>query len=199
MPGKLTRLIALAAIVGGIAGCNSKNVVSTDTNTKNDSGFTFQSTGESDIHTFPAGHRQTVGNVQGETLQGQPISLSQYRGKVVVVSFWASNCAPCDQEARWLRALANATTTDGVQFVGIDERDNRAAGMNFEQSHQLPYPSIFDANDAFVLDFPGAVPATTPFTVVLDRQGQIAAKATDGLDYTNLKEMVEYALGSKLA
>jgi hypothetical protein len=86
-----------------------------------------------------------------------------------------------------------------VQFVGIDERDNRAAGENFERAHKLPYPSIFDANDAFVLDFPGAVPATTPFTVVINRQGQIVAKATDGLDYTHLKEMVEYGLGEKLA
>jgi peroxiredoxin len=189
MPGKVACLIAAAAAVAGLAGCNAKSVVSTDT-----SGNTYQWQSDPNIHLFPAADRQRVGTVRGESLEGKPLALADYRGKVVVVNYWSSNCAPCDQEADWLRVLSNRERSAGVQFVGIDERDNRAAALNFQRAHRLPYPSIFDQSDAFVLDFPGAVPATTPFTVVIDRQGGIAAKATNSVDYTHLQKMIDFAL-----
>ena len=75
-----------------------------------------------------------------------------------------------------------------------DERDNLDDALNFEAAHHITYPSIYDRSDAFVLDFPDAAPPTTPFTVVLDRNGGIAAKAVGAIDYTHLQQMIDYAL-----
>jgi peroxiredoxin len=194
MPGKLARLIAITAIVGGLAGCQATNTVSQDT--QGHFGQT-EYTNSPTAHFYSQGHRETVGDVQGESLDGEPISLADYRGKVVMVNFWSSNCAPCEQEAPWLQTLFEQERSKGVQLVGIDERDNRAAALTFQRAHGITYPSIFDQTDAFILDFPGAVPQTTPFTIVLDRQGGIAAKATDAVDYTHLKNMLEFALQDK--
>jgi thiol-disulfide isomerase/thioredoxin len=127
-------------------------------------------------------------------LQGTPINLASYRGNVVVVNFWSSTCAPCSAEARYFESLSKTDASKGVRFVGIDERDNRDAGLAFERGHNVTYPSIFDPTDAYVLAFPGAVPSTTPFTIVLDRHGGIAASASDSLDYTHLETLVHQVL-----
>jgi thiol-disulfide isomerase/thioredoxin len=190
MPGKTRRLVAVAAasvVVGGAAGCAGTSAVDQSVN-----GGGFQQ-GDYSSHYSP-GHRRTVGDVSGETLQGDRISLSSYRGKVVVVNFWASNCAPCALEAPWLEDLSKTYASKGVRFVGIDERDNRAAALAFERNHHVTYPSIFDSSDAFVLDFPGSAPSTTPFTIVIDRAGGIAAKTSVIEDYTHLRALVDSVL-----
>jgi peroxiredoxin len=173
MPGKAGLLIAAAAVIIGVAGCAGHDSV------KQSVDGSVNGTGSGDdpaIHYFSASDRHTVGAVSGETLQGDPISLADYRGKVVVVNFWSSSCVPCFAEARYFQSLSETDGSKGVQFVGIDERDNRSAALNFETNHHVTYPSIFDESDAFVLAFPEAAPSTTPFTIVIDRSGGIAAR-----------------------
>jgi thiol-disulfide isomerase/thioredoxin len=136
-----------------------------------------------------------VGDVNGETLQGTPINLASYRGKIVVVNYWSSTCVPCQAEAQAFEELSKQYAAKGVRFVGIDERDNRDEAVAFERGNRVTYPSIYDRTDAFVLAFPGAAPSTTPFTIVLDRQGGIAAKASDSLDYTHLELLLKRVLG----
>ena len=127
-------------------------------------------------------------------MQGTPLNLSSYRGKVVVVNYWSSTCAPCAVEAPAFEELSKQFAAKGVQFVGINERDNRSAALAFEAGNHITYPSIYDRTDAYVLAFPGAAPSTTPFTIVLDRNGGIAAKASDSLDYTHLRSLLNQVL-----
>jgi thiol-disulfide isomerase/thioredoxin len=183
MPRKVRRLIAVAAVLVGVAGCSGTG---NDPTRVDNGGYSFgQGTGAF----FPVGHRQLAGDRSGTTLQGAPIKLSDYRGKYVVVNFWSVGCGPCHTEAPAFAALAKSDAKR-VQFVGIDERDNLSAALSYEHEYNITYPSIFDRTDAFTLNFPGAVPSTTPFTIVLDPQGRIAAKQSDALDLTHLKELV---------
>jgi thiol-disulfide isomerase/thioredoxin len=187
MPSKARRLIAIGAVLFGVAGCAGTGNV----NTSVDSGLGFIQ-GDGAIAVYKTADRAMVGDVSGTTLQGKPLSLSSYRGKVVVVDFWSSSCGPCNGEERWFEALSKQDASKGVQFVGIDERDNRDSALSFERGFHVTYPSLFDRTDSFVLDFPGAAPPSTPTTIVLDPTGHIAARVSGALDYTHLRSLVNY-------
>jgi thiol-disulfide isomerase/thioredoxin len=178
------RVLAAVAVVFGVAGCAGTGNV----NTSVDGGGT--QLGDGNIAVYKASDRQMVGAVSGTTLQGKRLSLSDYRGKVVVVDFWSDTCGPCQGEEQALERLSQEDASKGVQFVGIDERDNLAAGLSFERQHHVTYPSLFDRTDAYVLDFPGAAPPSTPTTILLDPLGHIAARVSGAQDYTHLRSLI---------
>jgi thiol-disulfide isomerase/thioredoxin len=183
--GKLRGPVVVAAAIAGVAGCAGTG--NTNTSVSGSNGFQL---GDNGVVVYKVGHRSMVGDVSGTTLQGQPLSLADYRGKYVVVDFWSQGCGPCHGEEPALEALSQEYASKGVQFVGIDERDNLAAGQAFERQYHVSYPSLFDRNDAYVLDFPGAAPPSTPTTIIIDPQGGIAARVSGDLDYTHLKALI---------
>lgn len=189
MPSKLRRSVALAAIVVSVAGCSGKGQ---DPNAV--SNVKFGNNTVPGAAFFSPDDRSTVHAVRGETLQGSPLDLSTYRGKYVVVNYWSSTCVPCSAEADGFESLSRRLASQGVQFVGIDVRDNRAQAINFERGHHVTYPSLFDPTDAYLLSFPAAVPSTTPFTIVIDPDGGIAAKIAGGLDFTELRAFLRRAI-----
>jgi thiol-disulfide isomerase/thioredoxin len=190
MPGRLRCLIAAAAVAVCVAGCSGKNSVDQSVNSSVDG-----LAGGGGITVFNASDRQLAHDVSGTTLAGQPLRLSSYRGKVVVINFWSSDCGPCHYEEQGFAGLAKADASKGVQFVGIDERDNRDAALTFERSYHVSYPSLYDRTDAYLLDFPGAVPSSTPTTIILDRSGRIAVKVNGSLDFTHLQSLVDQVRG----
>lgn len=191
MPHKVRLLATAAAVVFGVAGCSG-----TGNTDQSVAGGGYQN-GDGGIATYKVGERNMVGDVSGETLQGQPLSLSTYLGKVVVVDFWSNSCGPCHGEEQAFEALSKEYAGKGVQFVGIDERDNRSYALGFERQYHVTYPSLYDRNDAYLLDFPGAAPPSTPTTIVLDRSGHIAARVNGALDYTHLKTLITNTLAEK--
>ncbi|HEX3822988.1 MAG TPA: TlpA disulfide reductase family protein [Mycobacteriales bacterium] len=184
MPGKLRHLIAAAAVLVGVAGCSGTGNVDTSVN----GGGTQNGAGN--IVVYKAADRHMVGDVKGTTLQGKPLNLASYRGKVVIVDFWSDPCVPCHGEEPAMEQLAQADVSKGVQFVGIDERDNLSAGQAFEAQFHVTYPSIFDRYDSYVLDFPGSAPPSTPSTIVLDPTGHIAAQIDGPQDYSHLNALI---------
>ena len=185
MPCKVRRLIACAAVLVGVAGCSGTGG---DPTAVNDGGNQY---GTGNINYYPPSGRHMVGDVSGTTLQGKPLSLKDYRGKIVVVDFWSNTCGPCHGEQQTLEGLSKAYAAKGVQFVGIDERDNLSSGLSFERQYHVTYPSLFDRTDAYVLDFPGAAPPSTPTTILIDPTGHIAARVSGTQDYTHLKQLIE--------
>ena len=75
------------------------------------------------------------------------ISLTALAGNVVILDFWASWCKPCVAQARILSQLAPRYADDKVVFVGINTADSPDQAEAFAQSHQLPYPSVFDSGE----------------------------------------------------
>lgn len=141
--------------------------------------------------------REAAPTVSGTTLEGSPLDLADLRGKVVVVNMWASWCGPCRGEAGTLEKVYAETKAKGVEFVGIvsgskDSVDNAKA---FTRRFAVSYPSMFDQDNTLLLAFRGQLPpAAIPTTLVLDREGRVAARALGPVDYSRLLGMIEPVL-----
>ncbi|MFI7543703.1 TlpA family protein disulfide reductase [Actinoplanes sp. NPDC049599] len=128
--------------------------------------------------------------VTGELLDGGDYDVTQDRGKVVVVNFWGSWCNPCRAEADDLEQTYQATKAQQVAFVGVNSRDDRDAAKAFERGFGVTYPSIFDHDGSVALKF-DVTQVATPSTLVLDRQGRIAAAVRKPVTVDLLRPLVE--------
>jgi DsbE subfamily thiol:disulfide oxidoreductase len=103
-------------------------------------------------------------------LQGGRVSPDLYRGKVVVVNFWASWCGPCRLEQPGLERLWRSYRDRGVQFIGVDFDDDRAAGLEYLEEFDVTYPSVSDPTGMLAFRFGMLAP---PTTFIVDREGQL--------------------------
>ena len=105
---------------------------------------------------------------------GQQQSLAQWRGKVLVVNFWATWCEPCRKEMPEFVRAQRELGPKGLQFVGIavDQRDKVE---QFAKELDLNYPALIAGYDAVDLSKSlGNELSALPFTIVLDRKGNVA-------------------------
>jgi len=120
--------------------------------------------------------RQLAPSITGTTLTGDPWSMQDHRGKIVVFNVWASWCAPCRAEAPILKKISDKYRASGVDFVGLNIRDSTVAAQAFEKTFGITYPSLNDRDGGLVLRFAGSLnPSAIPSTLLVDRQGRIAA------------------------
>ncbi|MEU3553461.1 TlpA family protein disulfide reductase [Streptomyces fragilis] len=171
-----------------------------DGGTPDRAGTSFVS-GEEGIQTIPKENRKSVGKIKGETLHGDSLDLSSYRGKIVVINAWGSWCAPCRAEAPYLNEVAKELKGDGVAFVGINTRDaDKRLPQAFEKDYSITYPSLYDPTGRIILSgFPKGTLSLqgVPSTVVLDREGKIAARAFGEVNYSRLHKMIDPVLAEK--
>lgn len=150
-----------------------------------------QGTGE--ITTVAPAHRKAAPDIGGTTLEGEKITLSRYKGDVVVLNVWGSWCAPCRQEAPYLAKVAKSEKSKGVRFLGLNTRDPQTtAARAFEKDFGIDYPSIYDRDGKLVLKFKGNLPPqTVPSTLIIDRQGRIAVRMLKQLNEAELRKALD--------
>ncbi|HEY6479424.1 MAG TPA: TlpA disulfide reductase family protein [Streptosporangiaceae bacterium] len=184
---RLPAIAAAAVATLALAGCGG-GAIGADTPAS--SGQSFVGSAYTST-VFRAGARPAAPDVSGTTLAGQHLSLSAYRGSVVVLNFWGSWCSPCRAEAPDLTALATNYSARGVKFLGIDIRDDRVSADAFVKTFRTPYPSLNDPADELALAFRGTVPpAAIPSTLVIDRTGHIAARILGSVSYDSLRALI---------
>jgi thiol-disulfide isomerase/thioredoxin len=178
----------LALVAGALAGCSNDKVGSSG-----DQGYVA---GKGAITTLKASDRKQPGTVSGTTLAGKHVSLRDYRGNVVVVNVWGSWCPPCRAEAPMLADAARHLKKKGVVFLGINSRNPEQAGPQaFERRYDIPYDSIYDPDGQTLLAFHGTLaPNSIPSTVVIDKQGRVAASVIGKVTRTTLEDLVDDVL-----
>jgi thiol-disulfide isomerase/thioredoxin len=128
--------------------------------------------------------------VAGTTLDGKRLDLADYKGKIVVINFWASWCAPCRAEAPSLEKIYQGGKASGVRFVGVDIKDGRDNAQAFTRTFKITYPSLYDQAGRIALSFRGVPPNAVPTTLIIDRRGDVAARVIGSVSYTSLRDLV---------
>jgi len=105
-----------------------------------------------------------------EPAAGSEFDLTAYRGKVVVLDFWASWCAPCKQSIPWLNELQARYAQRGLVVVGINTDTERAAADRFMRSVPIKFPVVFDPEGRFAAHY--RIPGM-PTSMVFDREGHL--------------------------
>ncbi|MBC2644859.1 MULTISPECIES: TlpA disulfide reductase family protein [unclassified Rhodococcus (in: high G+C Gram-positive bacteria)] len=150
--------------------------------------------GQTDIFYDPPQTRGTIGALSGPDLMtDQPVSLSDYTGKVVVINLWGQWCAPCRSEADDLERAYTATADLGVAFLGINVRDpQRDKAQDFVTDNAVTYPSLYDPPMRTLLALGGSYPTSViPSTLVLDRHHRVAAVFLRALLTEDLQPVIE--------
>jgi thiol-disulfide isomerase/thioredoxin len=121
---------------------------------------------------------------------GRPQPLSQWHGKVLVVNFWATWCAPCREEMPDLVRAQKEYGAKGLQIIGI-AADNADKVQEFAKEIGLNYPALIGGYAAIDLskDLGNSLVAL-PFTLILDRQGKVAYTHLGPLKPDKLRDVI---------
>lgn len=188
--GRARTAAVLASVLlgcAGVAGCSEATA-----GTPVDQPEQNYVAGDGTVNEVAAANRHDPVELSGPTLGGGSLDLAALRGKVVVINVWGSWCPPCRKEAPILKKVSTDLAKRDVVFVGIDTRDSDAAAKAFLDNIGLTYDNVVDPDGVLLLAFKGDLnPQAIPSTLVLDKQGRVAARIVGGVEEGTLRAVIE--------
>ncbi len=182
-------IVVAVVVLSSLAGCGST------TGARGSGGQGESVSGDASVTTWAVGSRPGPIDLAGTDYEGKPVDVTAWRGDVVLVNTWYAACPPCRAEAPDLAAIATAYAAKGVHAVGLNFTDAAGAAQAFERTFALPYPSIQDTDGSAVAALQGTVPVqAVPTTVLLDRQGRVAARILGTADPSTLRTLLDELL-----
>lgn len=165
-------MLAATAVLA-VAGCTSQDGLAATAN--NGTGST--SVDERIVEISPDKRGETV-VFAGVDEHGNAVSSGEFAGEVYVVNFWYAACGPCRVEAPLLEEVWQTYQPKGVGFIGVNIYDQPATALSFAEDYGITYPSVIDIVEGNTkLAFAAVTPIqATPTTLVMDRQGRVAAR-----------------------
>ena len=123
-------------------------------------------------------------------VEGVKRSLKEWRGKVIVLNFWATWCPPCREEIPLFIDLQKKHAAGNLQVIGI-AIDNRTAVLAYRQSVGMNYPTLLgnDASMQLGADY-GNRSGALPYTVIIDRHGVIVVRKLGAFSRTELEGLI---------
>lgn len=188
--------LALLTLVAGLAAC-ANDPLADQYRAGDNKGFIA---GDSRVVEIPAADRGEPVVFEGETETGDTVGSADLAGDVVVVNFWYAACGPCRAEAPLLNDARSSFAGEDVEFLGINTSDSADAAAAFAEKYDVTYPSLIAIEDrAIKLAFAERTPiSATPTTLVLDKEGRVAARIIGQLlDASILETLVSDALAEK--
>ncbi len=154
--------------------------------------------GDGTIELLPIDQRGAAVTLEGTTLEGQPWSMKDAAGSVLVVNVWGSWCPPCIEETPALQKAWEKVQSEKkkVAFIGLDKLEQPATGLAFKKANGVTYPSLAYDGGVPILSLQGKA-AATPTTLVLDVQGRIAARVAGPVTTSTLLGLVDDVLDEK--
>ncbi len=186
---KLRLLVVVVAAAAGLAAC-STGTNAVDQSNGSSNGY-VQVSKRAKI--FDAGQRKAAPAVVADLIGGGHFDLSAQRGQVVVMNLWGSWCPDCRVEARDLQSVYAAHKDSGVAFVGIDIRDDPDGAEAYQRNFGVAYPSINDPSGRVALAFRDVPPSAIPSTLVIDKDGRIAALNLGVITADELNQLIAAA------
>lgn len=116
-------------------------------------------------------------------LRGQKQTLSSYRGKVVVLNFWSSTCAPCVKEIPSLNDLYRQLKPEGLVVLGIALDPSAQPVSELVAKLKVEYPNLMDNDQEVYFDSYGLF--GQPVSVIIDRQGVVRDKIIGAVEWTS--------------
>jgi cytochrome c biogenesis protein CcmG/thiol:disulfide interchange protein DsbE len=140
-----------------------------------------------------------------EDLSGKKVSLADYKGKAVLLNFWATWCAPCKIETPWLIELRNQYAAQGFEVLGISADDldrsdpqklsaDKQKIARFVQQEKIDYPVLIDA-DSISQPYGGL--DSLPASFFVDRNGVVVAAQLGLTSKDEIEANIKKALGTK--
>jgi len=150
--------------------------------------------GDGSVTEYAADQRGEPVKLAAKLFDGTQVDSADWPGKVTVLNFWYAACAPCRLEAPNLQALSQEYR-DQTQFFGVNIRDEVRTAEAFDRNFGITYPSFADKNGSILLAMTSYVPPqAVPTTLVLDKQGRVAARILGVADKGTLKTLIKDAV-----
>jgi len=191
---RLTVVVVVAVVCLGVSACGSDaNSIAAQARSGDGKGYV---SGDGSIERLAPDQRSSPLTLSGTTFQGTPWKVADAKDHVLVLNVWGQWCGPCVAEMPHLQQVWLQLSAAGrpVEFMGINSRDGVETGKAFLRANEITYPSLQDDGGATLLALRGKA-NTTPTTLVLDRQGRIAARVSGPVTAATLSGLVNDLLG----
>lgn len=121
-------------------------------------------------------------------LDGNTISLSEMKGEVIFLNFWATWCTPCKKEFPYFNEAYETHKDKGVKIVGISIDRSEKIVKKFLQKTELVFPIVMGARK-FLSDY--GVGRAVPVTIIIDKKGKLRHKVIGGLEKEELEKYIQ--------
>jgi len=133
------------------------------------------------VTVVPVAERKPAPKLEGEGLDGKPLSTTDFAGMTLVINLWGPWCPPCRAEAPVLKEISESYAEKDVQFIGMLTRTpDTSSAIAFNRKKGIAYPSFADEGGSLELEFVDTLPTQAiPTTWVIDAKGRVAARIMD--------------------
>jgi peroxiredoxin len=131
-----------------------------------------------------------------KTVEGKKVSLADYKGKAVLINFWATWCAPCKIEMPWFVALRDQYASQGFEILGVSEDDSdtpRSKLIKFGQEQKINYPLLV-GEDSMSRKYGGV--EFLPTSYFVGRDGKVVAETAGLVSKSEIEASIKKALAT---